>query len=48
MIAQRQLVPEGSAIANTLNYCLKRWLALTSYLDDDDVPIDKNWCENQI
>ncbi len=29
MIAQRQLVPEGSAIAKALDYSLKRWIALT-------------------
>ena len=48
MIAQRQLVPEGSAIAKALDYSLKRWTALTRYLDDGAVPIDNNWCENQI
>jgi len=45
MIAQRQLVPEGSAIAKALDYSLKRWIALTRYLDDGAVPIDNNWCE---
>jgi len=48
MLAQRQLVPEGSAIAKALDYSLKRWIALTRYLDDGAVPIDNNWCENQI
>jgi len=48
MIGQRQKVPEGSAIARALDYSLKRWVALTSYLDDGDVPIDNNWVENQI
>lgn len=48
MIAQRHLVPEGSAIAKALDYSLKRWIALTRYLDDSAVPIDNNWCENQI
>ncbi|SCW97674.1 Transposase IS66 family protein [Pseudomonas sp. NFACC05-1] len=42
MIAQRQLVPEGSAIAKALDYNLKRWIALTRYLDDGAVPIDNN------
>jgi len=31
-----------------LDYSLKRWIALTRYLDDGAVPIDNNWCENQI
>ncbi|MDP9514148.1 transposase [Pseudomonas protegens] len=47
-IAQRQLVPGGSAIAKALDYSLKRWIALTCYLDDGAVSIDNNWCENQI
>jgi hypothetical protein len=48
MTSQRQKVPEGSAIAKALDYSLKRWAALTRYLDDGDVPIDNNWVENQI
>lgn len=47
MIAQRQLVPEGSTIAKALDYSLKRWIALTRYLDDGAVPIDNNWCETR-
>jgi hypothetical protein len=31
-----------------LDYSLKRWEALTRYLDDGAVPIDNNWVENQI
>ncbi|MBS7413952.1 IS66 family transposase [Pseudomonas syringae] len=48
MIAQRDLVPEGSAISRTLDYSLRRWAALSRYLDDGAVPIDNNWAENQI
>jgi len=48
MLAQRKLVPEGSAIAKALDYNLKRWQALTRYLDDPDVPIDNNRIENLI
>lgn len=48
MIGQRQLVPEGSAIAKALDYSLKRWAALIRYLEDGDVPIDNNRVENQI
>jgi hypothetical protein len=48
MIAQRDFVPEGSAISRALDYSLKRWAALSRYLDDGAVPIDNNWCENQI
>ena len=48
MLAQRELVFEGLAITKALDYSLKRWTALSRYLDDRAVPIDKNWCENQI
>lgn len=47
-MAQRQLVPEGSAIAKALEYSLKRWITMTRYLDDGAIPIDNNWVENQI
>lgn len=48
MLTQRDLVPKGSATAKALDYSLKRWLALTRYLDDGAVPIDNNQVENQI
>ena len=48
MIAQRQKVPDGSGTARALDYSLKRWAALTRYLDDGAVPIDNNRVENQI
>ncbi len=48
MIGQRDLVPDDSAISRALDYSLKRWAALPRYLDDGAVPIDNNWCENQI
>jgi hypothetical protein len=48
MSAQRDLVPEGSAISRALDYSLKRWAALSRYIDDGAVPIDNHWAENQI
>nr|ASU52569.1 ISPpu30 transposase Orf3 [Pseudomonas putida] len=48
MMAQRALVPEGSATAKALGYSLKRWVVLTRYLDDGAVPIDNNAVENTI
>lgn len=48
MVQQRTLVPDGSATAKALDYSLKRWAALTRFLDDAAVPIDNNWVENQI
>ena len=34
--------------ARAIDYSLKRWAALTRYLDDGDLPIDNNWVENRI
>ena len=48
MLAQRDLVPNGSATARALAYSLKRWVALTRYLKDGAVPIDNNPVEKQI
>ena len=48
MLAQRERVPEGSATAKALDYSLKRWVALTRYLEDGAVPIDNNPIENLI
>lgn len=48
MVAQRKRVSEGSAIAKAMEYSLKRWEALTRYLDDEHVRKDNNWVENQI
>ncbi|WP_434603924.1 IS66 family transposase [Pseudomonas sp. R1-7] len=48
MLAQRDLVPNGSTTAKALDYSLKRWVALTRYLNDGAVPIDNNQVENQI
>jgi len=39
MIALRVLVPEGSAISRALDYSLKRWAAMSRYLDDGGVPL---------
>jgi transposase len=48
MHAQRQRATDGTALARALDYSLKRWSALTRYLDDGQLPIDNNWVENQI
>jgi transposase len=48
LYAQRQKVPEGSATAKAIDYSLKRWLALTRYIDNADLPADNNRVENQI
>lgn len=46
--AQRARVPDGSAIAKSIDYSRGRWPALTRYLADGDIPCDNNWVENQI
>ncbi|MBK8071139.1 MAG: IS66 family transposase [Ramlibacter sp.] len=48
MLLQRQKVPEGSATAKALDYSLRRWVALTRFADDGQLPVDNNWIENQI
>lgn len=48
LVAQRLKVPDGSATAKALTYSLKRWAALTRYLEDGNLPADNNWVENQI
>jgi transposase len=39
---------KNAAITKAIEYCLKRWQALTRYLDDGSLPIDNNWAENQM
>ncbi|ECF7008055.1 IS66 family transposase, partial [Salmonella enterica subsp. enterica] len=39
---------KNASITKAIEYCLKRWQALTRYLDDGNLPIDNNWAENQM
>ena len=48
MALQRRQITDGSATARALDYSLKRWGALTRFVDDGQLPIDNNWAENQI
>ena len=48
MTLQRQKVPQSSATAKALDYSLRRWVALTRFVDDGQLPVDNNWIENQI
>lgn len=48
LMAQRQLVPPGSATMKAIDYSLNRWAELTHFVDDGDVPISNNWVENHI
>ena len=45
---QRQKISDGSATARAIDYSLNRWVALTRFLGDGDVPISNNWVENRI
>lgn len=45
---KRQLTSKNADITKAIEYCLKRWQALTRYLDDGNLPIDNNWVENQM
>ena len=44
----RGKVPSGSATAKAMVYSLRRWPALTRFLEDGRIPIDNNWVENQM
>jgi hypothetical protein len=48
MVLQRQQVPDGSATARALDYSLRRWEALTRFIDDARLPVDNNHLEGQI
>jgi len=48
LIANRQKVPDGSATAKAIDYSLKRWVALTRFIDDGDLAADNNRIENLI
>lgn len=48
MLLQRRQITDGTATAKALDYSLKRWTALTQFLDNGQLPIDNNWIENQI
>jgi transposase len=48
LVLQRQKVPDGSATAKAIDYSINRWVALTRFIDDGELPIDNNWVENQI
>ena len=48
MVRQRQQVAGNSATVKALDYSLKRWVALTRFVDDPQLPADNNWVENRI
>ncbi len=48
LILNRQRITDGSATAKALDYSLRRWGALTRFVDNGQLPIDNNLIENQI
>lgn len=48
LILNRQKITDGSATAKALDYSLRRWGALTRFVDNGQLPIDNNHIENQI
>jgi transposase len=48
LIVNRQKITDGSATAKAIDYSLRRWVALTRFVTDGQLPIDNNHIENQI
>lgn len=48
LVTLRQAALGGSGLAKAIDYTLRRWGALTRYLDDGRYPIDNNPIENAI
>ena len=48
LVQHRAQVPQGSATAKAIDYSLRRWQALSRFLDNGQIPIDNNWVENQM
>jgi hypothetical protein len=48
MVVERRKVPDGGGAASALDYSVNRWKALGRFLDDGQVSIDNNHCENLI
>jgi transposase len=48
LVLQRQKAKDGSGIAAAIDHSLKRWEALTRFVDDGELPPDNNPVENCI
>ena len=48
LMTNRHQITDGTATAKALDYSLKRWAALTRFVDDGQLPVDNNHIENQI
>ena len=48
LLNHKLIVPDGSGTMRAIDYSLRRWDALTTFLNEPNTPIDNNWVENQI
>lgn len=48
LVLQRTKATDGTALARALDYSIKRWGALTRYVEDGRLPIDNNHLETRI
>lgn len=48
MVAQRVRTADGTGLARAIDYSLKRWAAVSRYVEDGELPIDNNSVENVI
>ncbi len=48
LMLNRQKITGGSVTAKALDYSLRRWGALTGFVDDGQLPADNSHIENQI
>lgn len=48
LLLTRKKVTDGTATANALDNSLRRWQALTRFVDDGQLPVDNNHIENQM
>ena len=48
LLRTRVAVANGGGTAKAIDYSLKRWVALSRYVDDGSLPIDNNPVENTI
>ena len=48
LLDHKLMVPKGSGTMKAIDYSLRYWDALTTFVNDPHTPIDNNWVENQI
>jgi len=48
LVAIRQQIAPGGALAKACDYALRQWSRLEEFLNDGRIEIDNNWCEGAI